>query len=166
MNDATPVLLELDEVVVHYPAGRAGLFGARRVVHAVDGLSLTISDGETFGLVGESGSESTAARIALHLEEPTAGVVRYRGEPLSRMDRAARQRFRREVQAVFQDPGAALNPRMRVADTVGRRGGSGSPICCAQWGCPPPRRTAIHTSLAADSASGSASPAHYPRTRV
>jgi oligopeptide/dipeptide ABC transporter ATP-binding protein len=120
MTDATPALLDLDEIVVHYPAGRTSLFGARRVVHAVDGLSLAIPEGETFGLVGESGSgKSTAARIALQLERPTAGEVRYRGEPLNRMDRAARQRFRREVQAVFQDPGAALNPRMRVADVVG-----------------------------------------------
>ena len=112
-------LLEMDEIVVHFPAGRTHPFGSPLVVHAADNVNFSIAEGETFGLVGESGSgKSTMARVALRLQKPTSGTVRYRGKATNMMDRKERHQFVREVQAVFQDPGASLNPRMRVGSAI------------------------------------------------
>ncbi len=97
---------------------RAGGGGARtRAV--VDGVSLTIEVGETLGLVGESGSgKSTLARMILGLVKPTSGTVRVGGVDLTRASGAEMKRVRREMQAVFQDPYGALDPRMKVLEIV------------------------------------------------
>jgi oligopeptide/dipeptide ABC transporter ATP-binding protein len=112
-------LLEVRDVAKHFPV-RRGLFGGEHgAVRAVDGLSFTIEAGRTLGLVGESGcGKSTTAKLVLKLEEPTAGLIRWEGQPLAELDRAALRHYRRSVQAVFQDPYASLNPRMRVAAII------------------------------------------------
>jgi ABC-type oligopeptide transport system ATPase subunit len=91
----------------------------RQAIDAVDGVDLEINEGETLAIVGESGSgKSTLARLMLHLEQPLDGVVRYRGISLSDLDRAQWRAYRRDVQAIFQDPSSSLNPRMRVEESL------------------------------------------------
>ncbi|MGW5641341.1 ATP-binding cassette domain-containing protein [Saccharopolyspora sp. NPDC003752] len=91
-------------------------FRGTRALHAVD---LAVGEGETVGLVGESGSgKSTLLKCVLRLERPDSGEIRYDGIDVIRADRAQRKRFRREVQMVFQDPHASLNPRMTVEQLV------------------------------------------------
>ncbi|TMK56905.1 MAG: ATP-binding cassette domain-containing protein [Actinobacteria bacterium] len=116
----TTPLLELDDIVMHFPA-RAGAFGNRgdAVVHAVDGVSLTVQPNETVALVGESGcGKSTTARVALGLLEPTAGTVRIDGQDLAQVSRRDLKQLRQRAQIVFQDPFASLDPRMRVSSIV------------------------------------------------
>ena len=113
----TVPLLEVRDLRKHFDQGRAGLLGGqRRVVRAVDGVSLWVAQGETLGLVGESGcGKSTLARTILFLEPPTSGEVRFGGVPLT----AERSRaLRRSAQIVFQDPYTSLPPRMRVGDIL------------------------------------------------
>jgi oligopeptide/dipeptide ABC transporter ATP-binding protein len=112
-------LLAVSHLTKHYKV-RTGFFGrSRGDVHAVDDVSFDIEAGETLGLVGESGcGKSTIARTVLRLVEPTAGTIAWRGESIERLPGAAMRPFRRELQAVFQDPYASLNPRMRAADIV------------------------------------------------
>jgi oligopeptide/dipeptide ABC transporter ATP-binding protein len=91
----------------------------RHFLHAVDGVDLDIHEGETLAIVGESGSgKSSLARLFLLLSRPTKGVIRYREEAVETLSRARRRAYRRDVQAVFQDPAASLNPRMRVGRTL------------------------------------------------
>jgi oligopeptide/dipeptide ABC transporter ATP-binding protein len=116
---ASAPLLEVSALTKHY-AVRSGVFGrARGQVHAVDEVSLTIEEGETLGLVGESGcGKSTLGKTVLRLIEPTAGTISWRGNRIDQLTARAMRPFRREMQAVFQDPYASLNPRMRAADIV------------------------------------------------
>ncbi len=108
-------LLELRSVVKDFPPRRRG--GPR--VRAVDGVDLTIEQGHTYGLVGESGSgKTTVARCILALTAATAGSIAYDGIDLTKADRKATRRMRRETQLVFQQPTAALDPRMIVRDLV------------------------------------------------
>ena len=112
-------MFEIRDLKRHYPV-RQGAFAPRRWLRAVDGVDLDLVEGETLSLVGESGcGKSTLARLFLRLERPTGGAIRYRGEDIWAMDRQSVHRFRREVQMVFQDPYASLNPRMRVEQIVG-----------------------------------------------
>ena len=114
----TPPLLAVTDLKVHFPI-RRGFLLDRTVGHvkAVDGVSFEIEEGQTLGLVGESGSgKSTTAYAALQLIRPTAGSVRFLGRELTRLRPEELRRMRREMQIVFQDPYASLNPRM----TVGR----------------------------------------------
>jgi len=114
----TPPLLAVTDLKVHFPI-RRGFLLDRTVGHvkAVDGVSFEIEEGQTLGLVGESGSgKSTTAYAALQLIRPTAGSVRFLGHELTRLRPEELRRMRREIQIVFQDPYASLNPRM----TVGR----------------------------------------------
>lgn len=92
---------------------------SRHAVTAVKGVSFEIEAGKTYGLVGESGSgKSTVARMVAQLSSATSGSIRFDGEEVTRLDRRTRRRYRRDVQIVFQDPYAALNPRMTVAELV------------------------------------------------
>jgi peptide/nickel transport system ATP-binding protein len=109
-------LVEVDAVGKSYPR-RAGLGTEQRAV--VEDVSLSIEAGETLGLVGESGSgKTTLARMILGLVEPTQGSIRVNGIDVARASRAELRRLRRQMQPVFQDPYAALNPRMKVLEIV------------------------------------------------
>jgi oligopeptide/dipeptide ABC transporter ATP-binding protein len=112
-------LLQVRDLRKHYPV-RKGVFGRLAgKVHAVDGISFSIAASETLGLVGESGcGKSTAGKTILRLIDPTAGAIEWRGQRIDALDRAAMRPFRRELQAVFQDPYSSLNPRLRAADIV------------------------------------------------
>ena len=112
-------LLEVQGLTKHFPV-RQGLLGrSSGLVHAVDGVSFTIEAGTTLGLVGESGcGKTTTSKLILGLERPTAGAIRFQGEDALALDRAALARYRRSIQAVFQDPYASLDPRMRVGTIV------------------------------------------------
>jgi peptide/nickel transport system ATP-binding protein/oligopeptide transport system ATP-binding protein len=109
-------LLEVSGLVKHYPVTRGILFRKQiGTVKAVDGISFSVDRGETLALVGESGcGKSTTARAVLRLIEPTAGSVRFDGEELTDASTERLRELRREMQIVFQDPYASLNPRMPV----------------------------------------------------
>jgi len=114
----TPPLLQVRDLRRTYRA-RGGLFGGGLVTRAVDGVSFDVMPGETLGLVGESGSgKSTTGRLVMGLEQPDAGQVVFDGTELTSLSATAKRPFRRRMQIVFQDPYAALNPRMRVGDFV------------------------------------------------
>ncbi len=112
-------LLEAVDLSKHF-AVRRGLFSSSHAaVRAVDGVSFTIEAGKTLGIVGESGcGKTTTAKLVLGLEVPTGGTMRFEGTDLAALDTAGRRRYRRSVQAVFQDPFASLNPRMRVREII------------------------------------------------
>ncbi len=113
-------VLEVEGLVKHFPV-RRGIVFRRQVgsIQAVDGVSFSVHPGETLGLVGESGcGKSTVARTLMRLEEPTAGVAYFRGTNIFDMSQRELRRVRREVQMIFQDPYASLNPRMTVGDIV------------------------------------------------
>ena len=113
------ILLEADKLTKHF-ALRRGLFRSDPgAVRAVDGVSFSIETGRTLGVVGESGcGKSTTAKLVLKLEEPTAGEIRFEGRALHTLNADGLRQYRRSVQAVFQDPFASLNPRMRVDSII------------------------------------------------
>jgi oligopeptide transport system ATP-binding protein len=118
---ATEPLFEVTDLVKHFPVKRGLLFD-REVdrVRAVDGISFSVGRGETLGLVGESGSgKSTACRAALQLTKPTSGSVQFEGKEIAGLSQRAMRPLRREMQMVFQDPYASLNPRKRVGQIIG-----------------------------------------------
>ena len=112
-------LLEVKDLCKYYPI-RKGLFSRiSGYVYAVDGISFTINEGETLGLVGESGcGKSTVGRTILKLIEPSRGEIIWRGERIDELSRSQMRPYRQQIQAVFQDPYSSLNPRMRSADIV------------------------------------------------
>jgi oligopeptide/dipeptide ABC transporter ATP-binding protein len=113
-------LLEAEALTKHFPVRRGLLGRSAGVVRAVDSVSFTIDAGKTLGLVGESGcGKTTTSRMILNVEAPTSGAIHFDGAPLSALDRGGLRRYRRAVQAVFQDPYASLDPRMRVGAIVG-----------------------------------------------
>ena len=114
-------LLEVTDLVKHFPI-KSGVVIDHEVarVRAVDGVSLTLREGETLGLVGESGcGKSTLCRAILQLTQPTSGSVRFLGEELVGRSRRDLRPLRRQMQMIFQDPFASLNPRKRVGQIVG-----------------------------------------------
>ncbi|MER5388973.1 dipeptide ABC transporter ATP-binding protein [Saccharopolyspora sp. NPDC002686] len=112
-------LLETRNLALHYPV-RGGLFGKRRgLVRAVDGVDLGVRKGETLGLVGESGcGKSTLARLLLRLATPTSGQVLLEGEDVFAKRGAELAQLRRDVQMVFQNPSASVNPRLSVGEII------------------------------------------------
>jgi peptide/nickel transport system ATP-binding protein/oligopeptide transport system ATP-binding protein len=119
VNLATKELLVVDDLKTYYPV-RAGIL-QRVVAHvkAVDGVSFSVREGETFGLVGESGcGKSTIGRTILRLQEPTAGSVFFDGEDVFARRRGELKPLRRDMQIVFQDPYSSLDPRMPVGDII------------------------------------------------
>ncbi len=118
-EEENPVLLEVDNLKVHFPI-KGGIFG-RTVDHfkAVDGVSFKLRKGMTLGLVGESGcGKTTLGRSILRLIEPTAGEVIYNGVNITKLDKNEMRAMRSKMQIIFQDPYSSLNPRMTVADIL------------------------------------------------
>src|SRR5581483_10132886 len=112
-------VLEVRDLKKHFPIRRGLLQRQGGTVFAVDGVSFTIGEGETLGLVGESGcGKSTVGRTVLRLIEPTAGTIRISGNDITRLDKSALRPYRRQMQIIFQDPFSSLDPRMSAGDIV------------------------------------------------
>jgi oligopeptide/dipeptide ABC transporter ATP-binding protein len=120
MSEAAPPLLQVDGLVVHYHVrGPGTVVRSRETVHAVDGVSFTLPANQTLGLVGESGcGKSTTGRNVLFLERPTSGRVLFEGRDLASLSSRQLTELRRNMQIVFQDPIAALNPRHTVGQLI------------------------------------------------
>jgi len=113
------VILEVRNLVKHFHLGGGFLGNAPAVIRAVDGVSFTISRGETLGLVGESGcGKTTTGRCVLQLERPTSGQVIFEGRDLTALSDAGLRKVRRRIQVIFQDPYSSLNPRMTVGQII------------------------------------------------
>lgn len=119
LADDASAVLEVSNLVKRFPV-RGGLLRRRTAtVHAVEDVSLTLRHGETLGLVGESGcGKSTAARAIMRLTEPTSGSVRMAGQQIIGLAKSQMRAARRDIQMIFQDPYASLNPRLSVLDSV------------------------------------------------
>ena len=114
-----PPVMEAKNLSKLFPVKGGFLGRGAGVVRAVDDVSFAIGSGQTLGLVGESGcGKTTTAKLVLGLEEPTGGSIRFEGKDLQTLDTAGRRHYRKSVQAVFQDPFASLNPRMRVGAII------------------------------------------------
>ena len=112
--------LEIHNLKKHFPVGEGFFSRNKSVVKAVDGVNFSVEEGETLGLVGESGcGKSTLGRTILRLIEPTSGEVYFQGKNLLTMSPRDLRDIRRQMQIIFQDPYASLNPRMRVGEIVG-----------------------------------------------
>ena len=121
MADQRNPLLSVQHLCKEFPV-ESGVFGKRfskRAVHAVNDVSFDIYAGETFGLVGESGcGKSTTGRCIMHLTRPTSGTVLFEGKDVSKMSKKELKEMRRNMQFIFQDPYASLNPRMTIGEIV------------------------------------------------
>ncbi len=173
-------LIAIRELKVHFYLGGGtawdkitGGSPVRKVVKAVDGVSIDIFPGETLGLVGESGcGKSTLGRALLRLTEPTGGQVLFRGSDLARLSQGQMRKQRRHLQMIFQDPYASLNPRMTVAQIIGepletfdlvqskREGDDRVRELMETVGLKPPLRQALPARVL-----GRAAPAHRHRAR-
>jgi len=112
-------LFEARGLTKHFPVGGGILGRGKDVVRAVDDIAFAIEPGRTLGVVGESGcGKTTTAKLVLRLEKPTAGQILFEGQDVAGLEGDDLQRYRKSVQAVFQDPFASLNPRMRVDSII------------------------------------------------
>src|SRR5215208_4827103 len=124
MSSAAPAngkLLEVEHLKLHFPI-RDGIFFDRQVatVHAVDDVTFELTEGETLGLVGESGcGKTTLSRALMRLIDSTDGTIRFRGNEITHASRKQLEPLRKEMQMVFQDPFASLNPRKRIGQIIG-----------------------------------------------
>jgi oligopeptide/dipeptide ABC transporter ATP-binding protein len=115
-----PPVLEAVDLKKHFPVKKGILRKTVGQVYAVDGVTFSIGEGETLGMVGESGcGKSTVARTVLRLVEPTAGSIKLDGHDVTRLGKAELRPYRRQMQMIFQDPFSSLNPRMSAGDIVG-----------------------------------------------
>jgi oligopeptide transport system ATP-binding protein len=113
------VLLEVRNLVKHFPVSSGLLSRQMGIVRAVEGVSFDLHRGETLGLVGESGcGKTTTGRCILQLERPTSGQIRFEGEDLTTLPPAALRKVRRRMQVIFQDPYSSLNPRMTIGQII------------------------------------------------
>ena len=113
-------LLEVRDLSTYFPVYGGALSTVKGYVHAVDGVSFTVNQHETLGLVGESGcGKSTLIRSILLLEKPTKGQILFEGQDMQAMKAAQLRHLRRNLQIVFQDPYAALDPRMTIGQIIG-----------------------------------------------
>lgn len=111
-------ILKVKGLKVHFPVS-GGFLAKKQIVKAVDGVDFEIAEGETFGLVGESGcGKSTTGRALVKIYEPTAGSVIFEGEDITKIKDAKLKKFRQDMQMIFQDPYASLNPRMTVGEII------------------------------------------------
>lgn len=115
LRDNDPdVLVRVEDMVVEFPVGRG------QVVHAVSGVSFDLAEGETLGIVGESGcGKSTTAKAVIQLPQPTSGSVKYRGTELVGLGSDEMRKVRPDLQMIFQDPISSLNPRRKIIDIIG-----------------------------------------------
>ena len=114
MSEAAKPIMVVENLKKHFPV-RAGR------VHAVDDVSFSVSEGETLGLVGESGcGKSTTGRVLVRLEEATSGKVLFRGQDISSLNKRALHDMRQNIQIIFQDPFSSLDPRKRIGETIGK----------------------------------------------
>ncbi len=113
-------LIEVTDLKKHFPVYKGAFSRVAGQVKAVDGVSFSIKPGETLGLVGESGcGKSTVGRTVLKLFDPTSGSIRIKGEEIAGLDHQNMLPYRRQMQMIFQDPYASLNPRMQAGSVVG-----------------------------------------------
>lgn len=121
MADNNTPLLKVEHLHKEFPTGSGFMGGkfSKKVVSAVNDVSFEIRAGETFGLVGESGcGKSTTGRAIMHLDPPTSGKVYFEGKDISKMNKKELKAMRREMQFIFQDPYASLNPRMTIGEII------------------------------------------------
>ena len=114
-SQTAPPLVDAQGVKKHFAVGRGVFSYGKQTVKAVDGVDFEITEGETFCLAGESGcGKTTLANLLLKLERPTDGMLRWQGAEIDRLTREETRAYRRNVQAVFQDPWSSLNSKLRV----------------------------------------------------
>jgi len=114
------VILDVREIIKYFPVSKGIFSSEKEIVHAVENVSFQIKRGETFSLVGETGSgKTTIGKIIMNFIEPTTGEVFFEGKNLMKLNKKEIRKVRRDMQMIFQDPYSSLNPRMRVGDIVG-----------------------------------------------
>ena len=140
MTDEKKPLLAVRDLKVYYPikVRSRGIFSQKKLVRAVDGISFDVYEGETLGIVGESGcGKSTTGKTIVRLNRPTAGSVTYDGMDLFSCPPQAQARISREIQIVFQDPYSSLDPRFTVGRSIAE------PLVVHKAGAPAERRARV-----------------------